>query len=144
VRFGNVPFGTAVIKKVDKSGAPLKGAQIAVFTSDGSKFLGQSSSADNGRVYFVSPGPGRYYFVEVNAPEGYIKNDTKHYFEISTDYTISGTMTLVNERNPSPSSSTGDNSNLGLWIAVAVSSLGGMLGILFFLLRKPKRVVGRH
>ena len=144
VRFGNVPFGTAVIKKVDKSGAPLKGAQIAVFTSDGSKFLGQSSSADNGRVYFVSPGPGRYYFVEVNAPEGYIKNDTKHYFEISTDYTISGTMTLVNERNPSPSSSTGDNSNLGLWIAVAVSSLGGMLAILFFLLRKPKRVVGRH
>ena len=140
VRFGNVPFGTAVIKKADKSGAPLNGAQIAVFSEDGSKFLGQSTTGDNGRVYFVSPGPGRYYFVEVKAPDGYIKSDTKYYFEIASDYTISGNMTLVNQRNPSPSSSTGDSSNIWFWLISTVVSFGGMAIALILVLRKRRNV----
>lgn len=137
VRFGNVPFGTAVIKKVDKAGNPLPGAQIAVFSEDGDKFLGQGISAENGRVYFVSPGPGRYYFMEVKAPEGYERDQNKYHFTIADDYTITGTLTLVNVRNSS-SSSTGDTTNLNLWVGMAAICLVGTAVGVYILLRKKK------
>lgn len=137
VHFSNVPFGTAVIKKTDKSGAPLKGAEIAVYSEDG-KFLGKGVSAENGRVYFVSPGPGKYYFVETKAPQGYVKSDVKHHFTIADDYTITGSLTIVNDRNPS-NSKTGDTTGIILWVAAASVGMIGAGAALYFVLKKRKK-----
>lgn len=129
VNFANVPFGTAVIKKVDQSGNPLKGAQIAIY-DEHDKFLGQGVSNGKGRIYFVSPGPGKYYYVETKAPNGYVKSDNRFYFTIAEDYTISGELTLVNGVQPVPSgpyresdsSKTGDSTNLWIWALAAIGT----------------------
>ena len=133
----NVPFGTAVLHKVDSDGKPLAGAEFAVYSEDG-KFLGKGVSNEQGRVYFVSPGPGKYYFVETKAPQGYNRVDTRYHFEIASDYTIMGNLKIVNSRGNTPSTSTGDSTNIALWLgAAACCFLGGSVA-LFFLLRKKK------
>ncbi len=126
VRFGNAPFGTAVIRKTDTAGQPLQGAGIGVFRQDGT-FLGQSVTGEDGRVYFVSPGPGTYYFTELSAPEGYVRNTARQTFTVGPDYTITGTMRLANARQTPRSAATGDESGIGFWLAAAGA---GLLGIL--------------
>ena len=138
VRFSNVPFGTAVIKKVDKSGKPLQGAEISVYSESG-KFLGKGVSAANGRIYFVSPGPGKYYYIENKAPKGYVKSESKYAFEIAKDYTITGALTIVNDRTPSNGSKTGDSSNIGILIGVASTCLVGAGAAFFVVVKKRKK-----
>ena len=137
VRFVNVPFGTVAISKVNKAGEPLKGAEISVYSEDG-KILGRGVTGANGRVYFVSPGPGKYYFVETKAPEGYKKVDDKFHFEIASDYTIVGTTTLENERTPT-TSKTGDNEHIWLWVALAGVSCIGTGSVIFAVSKKGKK-----
>ena len=136
-RITNVPFGTVVIKKVDASGQPLKGAQLAFYDSN-SRYLGQGVSDGKGRVYFVSPGPGDYYFTEVKAPEGYGLVTDKYSFRIAPDFAVSGTLKLVNTRTSTPYSKTGDTQNPGLWIAVTAISLTMALAAGGFLVIRKK------
>lgn len=121
-RITNVPFGTVVIKKVDAAGKPLSGAQLAFYDSS-NRYLGQGVSDGKGRVYFVSPGPGEYYFTEVKAPEGYGLVTDRFSFRIAQDFTVSGTLKLVNTRTSTPYSKTGDTQNPRLWIAVTTMCL---------------------
>lgn len=115
----NVPFGTVVVKKVDTEGRPLAGAQIA-FYDEYNRYLGQGTSDAKGRVYFVSPGPGKYYFTELKAPNGYDRITDHYHFQIANDYTITGTLTLVNGRNSGGGgTNTGDSQFIALWIGVA-------------------------
>ena len=110
VHLENVPYGTVVLKKTDKAGNGLPGAQIAVYDRDG-KCLGRGVSESNGRVYFVSPGAGDYYAVEEVAPAGYRLDSAKHYFSIAKDFVVNGDLTIINTRQ-SGNVSTGDNSGL--------------------------------
>jgi len=137
-RITNVPYGTVVIKKVDASGKPLSGAQMAFYDAN-NRYLGQGVSDAKGRIYFVSPGPGEYYFTEVKAPEGYGLVTECYSFRIGSDFTISGTLKLVNSRTSTPYSKTGDNQNLGLWVAIAaVSLLSACAAGAFLVIRKRK------
>lgn len=111
----NVPFGTVVIKKTNTEGSALPGAQIQFFDMY-DRYLGQGISDSKGRVYFVSPGPGSYYFREVKAPDGYKVITDKYHFHIAEDYSITGTLKLINVRGGSSSSKTGDTQNLRLWV----------------------------
>ena len=119
-RITNVPFGTVVVKKTNTEGSPLSGAQIQFFDMY-DRYLGQGISDAKGRVYFVSPGPGNYYFKEVKAPNGYQVVTDKYHFQIADDYRITGTLTLVNGRGGSSESKTGDTQNLRLWICLAAA-----------------------
>lgn len=119
-RITNVPFGTVVVKKTNTEGSPLSGAQLQFFDMY-DRYLGQGISDAKGRVYFVSPGPGNYYFKEVKAPNGYQVVTDKYHFQIADDYRITGTLTLVNGRGGSSESKTGDNQNLRLWICLAAA-----------------------
>ena len=121
-RIKNVPHGTVVIRKVDAAGKPLQGAQLAFYDAS-NRYLGQGVSDAKGRIYFVSPGPGEYFFTEVKAPEGYGLTTERYRFQIGTDFTISGTLKLVNSRTSTPYSKTGDTQHLEVWIGAATGSL---------------------
>ena len=121
-RIKNVPFGTVVIKKVDSEGKPLAGAQLAFYDAN-NRYLGQGVSDAKGRIYFVSPGSGEYFFTEIKAPEGYGLATERYRFQIGADYAISGTLKLVNTRTSTPYSKTGDSQHLEVWIGVAAGSL---------------------
>ena len=143
-RISNIPFGTAVMKKVDAEGNPLSGAQIQFF-DEYNRYLGQGISDAKGRVYFVSPGPGSYYFREVKAPNGYQVTNDHYHFRIADDYSITGTLTLVNHRGGSGGggvySKTGDSQHLMMWLAFAAAAAviaGGTGGLLFNKCRKGK------
>ena len=137
-RITNVPYGTVVIKKVDASGKPLSGAQLAFYDAS-NRYLGQGVSDAKGRIYFVSPGPGEYYFTEVKAPEGYGLVTERYRFRIGADYTISGTLKLVNSRTSTPYSKTGDNQNLGLWVAFTAASVLSACSVAAYLVIKKKK-----
>ena len=137
-RLTNVPYGTVVVKKTDKDGKPLAGAQLA-FYDEYDRYLGQGISDAKGRVYFVSPGPGKYYFTEVKAPDGYQVVTDHYHFQIANDYTITGTLTLVNGRpGESDTIDTGDSQNIGLWIGVAGGSIALAAVAAFLILKKKK------
>ncbi len=139
VRFHNVPFGTVVIKKFDKSGAPLQGAEIAIYEETTNKFLGKGVTGANGRLYFVSPGPGKYYFVETKAPEGYKLISDHFHFEIASDYTVTGTVSIINDRTPEITK-TGDTNNIWLWVGLAAFAVTATVGIgIYFLKGKKSR-----
>ena len=78
-------------------------------------------------------------FTEVKAPEGYGLVTERYRFRIGSDFTISGTLKLVNSRTSTPYSKTGDNQNLGLWVAIAAASLlSACAAGAFLVIRKRK------
>jgi LPXTG-motif cell wall-anchored protein len=115
----NVPFGTIVVQKTDKDGNPLKGAKLAFWDKYDRK-LGETTTDRKGRVYFVAPGPGEYYYTELVAPEGYQRTDNRYHFQLKNDYSIVGQLTLVNTKSGSSNGGkTGDTDNPMLWLAIA-------------------------
>ena len=141
-RISNIPFGTAVMKKVDAEGSPLAGAQVQFF-DEYNRYLGQGISDAKGRVYFVSPGPGSYYFREVKAPNGYQITNDHYHFRIADDYSITGTLTLVNHRGGSNGgvySKTGDSQHLMMWLALAAAAIviAGGTGCFMFIKRRKE------
>ena len=115
--FTNSKIGTIVIKKYGPNGEKLEGAVISIYNKTSGERLGTGKTDKYGRVYFVSPGAGTYYFVEEEAPKGYLRDTGKYTFQIASDGTISGTTSLVDKVNPSPQ--TGDNMNRSAWLTAA-------------------------
>lgn len=116
-RFVNAPVGTIVLKKTSESGDYLAGAKYGVYDMNG-KLLVTDTTDEYGRIYFVSPGAGSYYFMELDAPKGYLKDETKCYFAIDATGTVTGTTKLIDKADGSPA--TGDQLGSGMW-------LGGMI-----------------
>ena len=131
----NVPWGTVVLTKTDPKGTPLAGAQFNVYAEDNT-LLGVAVTNEKGRIYFVSPGPGKYYFVETKAPRGYRINTEKHYFVVGADNSITGSTSLVNGLT---GVKTGDNNNATLWLASGAGSMFAIAGIGYVIYANEKK-----
>lgn len=101
--------------------------------------MGKGVTDKKGRVYFISPGSGRYYFVETKAPAGYELNTDRRYFTIAADYTIGGAIVLVDGRQGTITGpSTGDLNSVGLWTAVFGISFITAAAVYLFMYRRKK------
>ncbi|WP_312650508.1 SpaA isopeptide-forming pilin-related protein [Proteiniclasticum sp.] len=74
--------GKAVLMKTDESGNPLKDAQFRVTDKYGKIVIEGLYSDENGMVSAEELNPGEYFFEEIKAPEGFIRNLEKAAFAI--------------------------------------------------------------
>lgn len=75
--------GAVELKKQDsKDGSALEGAEFSLYTEDGELVEEGLVTGENGTVYVEGLKPGKYYFVETQAPAHYQADDTKRPFTI--------------------------------------------------------------
>lgn len=74
--------GSAVLTKADANGDPLENAEFKVLKESGDTAIDSIISDENGKVLANELAPGKYTFVEVKAPKGYIINTDPVPFEI--------------------------------------------------------------
>ena len=87
-----------VITKVDKdSGKKLAGAEIAIFDSKSNEVYSGVTN-ENGELAVIYLAPGEYTYREVKAPSGYGLNTAVMKFAVQADGTVTGDMTLSNEK----------------------------------------------
>lgn len=99
--------GQLKIIKVDKTTSkPLANAKIAVY-SESDTFIAEKLTDENGIATFEHIPYGNYYFIESQAPSGYIRDTEKHLFTISEDGVI---VQVTFENKAIPDSNTPDSS----------------------------------
>ena len=87
-----------VITKVDKAtGAKLPGAEIAIFDSK-SKEVYSGITNDSGELAVIYLAAGDYTYKEVKAPTGYGLNADVKKFTVKSDGSVTGDMTLENQK----------------------------------------------
>ena len=87
-----------VITKVDKAtGKKLSGAQIAIFDSKNQEVYSGTTN-ENGELAVIYLAAGEYTYKEVKAPSGYVLSTEVKKFTVETDGSVTGDMTLPNER----------------------------------------------
>ncbi|MCR1288662.1 SpaA isopeptide-forming pilin-related protein [Shouchella clausii] len=75
--------GAVELKKQDsKDGSVLEGAEFSLYTEDGELVEEGLVTGEDGTVYVEGLKPGKYYFVETQAPAHYQADDTKRPFTI--------------------------------------------------------------
>ena len=81
---GNKPDEASVeITKTDVStGKPLAGATIKIYAEDKETVLAEGVTDSNGKFAFGPLKPGKYYYQESGAPEGYVLDETLFPFEV--------------------------------------------------------------
>lgn len=77
--------GSAVLTKADANGDVLKDAKFKVLKESGEPAIDSITSDADGKVVANELAPGKYTFVEVKAPDGYIINSDPVPFEIPAD-----------------------------------------------------------
>lgn len=121
--------------KVNEQDNPLQGAVFKVETEDGEIVAQNVKSNADGLVTVTVPGPGKYRFVEIQAPSGYKLDKTPQYVTIAEEdgSGVFDAGKLVNKPKPRLPI-VGDN--LGLWLLT--SGLIFLLGAGFVLYKKKK------
>ncbi len=83
------------IKKYEKgTGVPLAGAVIGLFDKEGNALIGQdgeqikATTGTNGEIRILNLREGTYIYKEIEAPEGYILNNTMYTFVVEKDGSI--------------------------------------------------------
>lgn len=80
-----------VIKKVDKDSNPLKGAKFSLFRKGqdpNQDPYRKATSGIDGKAVFTDIEPGAYYVQEIEAPEGFVKIDSKINIKVDADMNI--------------------------------------------------------
>ena len=110
-----LPKGTFEFNKSDVStGEVLPNTKIQVYTYnddyENSTLIFEGYTDEDGNIKIPNLFAGKFYFVESEAPEGYVLNDSKNFFEITKDgEVIKANMT--NERIVLSVPKTSDNKN---------------------------------
>ncbi|WP_457922251.1 SpaA isopeptide-forming pilin-related protein [Lactococcus petauri] len=129
------PHYAIQLLKVNAQDNPLQGAVFKVETEDGEIVAQNVKSNADGLVTVTVPGPGKYRFVEIQAPSGYKLDKTPQYVTIAEEdgSGVFAAGKLVNKPKPRLPI-VGDN--LGLWLLT--SGLIFLLGAGFVLYKKKK------
>lgn len=132
--------GNVKLVKTDKAnGAKLAGAVFDLYGQDGSLIAGYTTDK-NGEIFIENlPYGSGYKLVESKAPEGYTLGKTEFSFDI-TENGVTLEFSAINKKTPTPHNpKTGDDSNLGLWIALAAASACGIGVLAAIHLRRKKK-----
>ena len=118
----NIPEELELLK-IDGSENGLKGAEIEILDVNNER-IELMVSDENGRMRVSLTELGIYRFREINAPDGYVLDETIYTFELRDDGRIDGKLTLVNHREdtrrtPTPPQ-TGVDSTRTILIAALV------------------------
>ena len=96
--FTDEPTEVVISKKDATTAEGVPGAQITIL--DENNVIVRTETTDNdGNAKFQYLAPGDYTFVETEAPEGYIINETVFNFTINADGSVTGDNTVTNEQN---------------------------------------------
>ena len=142
VGFINKPItGKLELTKTDVSdGKLLPNAKFRIKDKDGNVVATGVTDKDGLATFTLRY--GRYTYQEYDAPEGYLIDEREFPFEIREDgQVVKAAMT--NEKKPVEiitTPKTGDESNVGLWIALSALSVAGIgvFGVLAAMSRKRK------
>lgn len=141
VGFINQPItGTLELTKTDVAdGKLLPNAGFRIKDEDGN-IVATGMTDKNGIATFTLR-YGKYTYQEYNAPDGYLIDESEYPFEIKEDGQIVK-ATMTNEKKPTETITTpktGDDSNVGLWIAISALSAAGVAGFGVLAGRKKKK-----
>ncbi|MDR1563690.1 MAG: hypothetical protein LBS74_01895 [Oscillospiraceae bacterium] len=79
-------WGEVDLSKTDVStSAPVPGATIELYQAETNKLISTHVTDANGKIKIKDLPFGDYYFLEKDAPEGYLLNPERHYFEVKED-----------------------------------------------------------
>jgi len=129
------------LTKTDKAdGAKLAGAVFDLYDPDGD-LIGSYTTDENGEIFIENlPYGFGYNLVESKAPDGYKLEKTELSFDV-TENSATVELSATNEKIPmSGNPKTGDNSNIGLWIALAGISVAALIGIGVTSKHRKKRI----
>lgn len=147
-------LGSVEVTKVDEDNpeTKLSGAVFEIYVDvDKNKefnpeidiLVGELTEDEIG-IYTMSNLRHNGYFVhEKLAPDGYIKDDEYHYFEITEDGTIIE-LEISNEKIPEPETPNPDIPNtdvpwrLGFWIGMTAVAFGGLVAYVIITIKKKE------
>ena len=114
--------GLWLTKKDVSDGKLLPGVGFRIRNEDG-EIVAEGYTDDNGEAKFTLR-VGKYTYQEFSALEGYELDDAEYPFEIKENGEIVKAV-MTNEKSWIPQ--TGDESHLGLWIALATAAMLGLI-----------------
>lgn len=89
VIFRNIPYGSLlIVKSDDATNKPISGTKFKVTTSDGTVVGNENgvyTTGQNGEVLISGLKPGSYIVSEMEASDGYVKDETPKTVKIGTD-----------------------------------------------------------
>lgn len=123
--YNNIITGSFYLTKTDyTTGLPVPNALIGIY-NENDELIYQKRTDSDGMIRIGFINYGRYYYKEIEAPEGYELNTEKYYFEITTNGEIvEGNMT--NEKIEVPNTNK-DESYLWLVGSLVLIISGGYL-----------------
>ena len=119
-----------IIKKDAKTGTLLRNVEFEIYSSDNTLLYTKKTDKD-GKIVIQGIKNGKYYAKEKEAPDGYLLNKDKHYFEIS-DSNKNVVITIKNvPDNP-------DTGSIFIYTTMIVGAI--CLGVSIYQYRKLKNV----
>ncbi|GAF63280.1 hypothetical protein BTS2_0171 [Bacillus sp. TS-2] len=88
--------GSVGLTKVGESGDTLEGAVFSLFDSEDNELQTGLTTNEEGRLVVEELAPGSYYFVETEAPFGYVLDDTPLAFDIDFNQEVQLELTREN------------------------------------------------
>ena len=132
-----IPKGELEFTKVDFStGTPLPDTLIEIY-NDKDELIFSGRTDENGMIVIKELRYGRYYILEKEAPEGYILNEERMYFEIREDGEIVK-ATIKNEKVVVEVPNTGINDYHIIEIVGGLLIISG-IGVVVYVKKKRKQ-----
>lgn len=118
-----------------------------IFDKDVDTLCGRMTETENGVYELTGLRYGAYFLMESKAADGFIRDEEYHFFRIkeegaTVEIQNKEGVGFVNEPVPEvpDSPQTGDNSNFGLWLSMAIGSFILLLATVF--LGKKRKITG--